>query len=147
MKNNVLKNIKVQFGEAPEQPNYKGIQAVQAGISSGPLAIRGQPTAPTSTYIPQYKTNYNAQQQQLDSASVYKAVYNQQQRATPNGGYKPPQYNNEINQESRNVLRPVAKAGLGQFQLESQGQYPKNLPAHLKKIIDSQRAYQGENYI
>ncbi|XP_001608072.1 gamma-gliadin-like isoform X1 [Nasonia vitripennis] len=93
-------NPKVQYGQAPEQPTYKGIQPA----AQGP---------------PQYKTQYNPQYQQP--------------QPQPNALYRP------------EAAGPPAGLGAyqGQPQQQPQGQYPKNLPPHIQKIIDSQRAYQG----
>ncbi|XP_014208763.1 extensin-2-like [Copidosoma floridanum] len=108
---------KVQYNQAPPQPTYKGIQAIQAG------AQPDSPPASQNYYTPQYKSQYNLHQQQS------------QPNALPNANYRP--------------VSAVPPAGLlGQYRgapspQQPPAQFPKNLPPHIQKIIESQRAYQG----
>ena len=99
--------LQVQYGQAPQQPTYRGINP---GQQPGPQPQHRAPQLPPqNAYTPQYKTQYNGPQQQPNPNSIYRPQ-------------APPQ---------------------GQYQAQPSGSFPKNLPPHIQKIIESQRQYQG----
>ena len=70
---------KVQLNTVPQQPNYKGVQAVQAGLIRSPIPVH-QPLEPNQ-YSPQYKTTYAPVQQIQPLQQNYNKIYQHQSNA------------------------------------------------------------------